>query len=88
MLIFYGTKGFKRTTGNTRQPYHCNNCGTDSAWQLIRVSKWFTLFFIPIIPYSFKEYLTCPRCDYGIQVTKENRDEIMKQVFQEQGYRP
>ena len=30
---------------------------------------WFTLFFIPVIPYEIKFFLTCPICQYGI-----NRD--------------
>ncbi|MBQ2883560.1 MAG: zinc-ribbon domain-containing protein [Alphaproteobacteria bacterium] len=43
----------------------CPKCGL--RLQVIKITKWFTLFFIPIFPYSRKLYLYCERCDsyYG-----------------------
>ena len=39
----------------------CHNCGA-SPLVLFRVSTWFALFFIPLIPLSFKHYTACPNC--------------------------
>ena len=46
----------------------CGNCRNTSQWKVIKVTRWFTLFFIPIIPYSSKYVAMCPTCSRGIQV--------------------
>jgi hypothetical protein len=37
---------------------------------LFRVSTWFALFFIPVIPVSFKHYTACANCKRLDQVSK------------------
>lgn len=44
----------------------CGNCHNEEYWVLKKTTKWFTLFFIPIIPYSTEYFLSCPICTYGI----------------------
>jgi hypothetical protein len=44
----------------------CNNCNNEVFWELVNYGKWFTLFFIPIIPYKESRYLICPICNHGI----------------------
>jgi len=38
----------------------CPRCNNSTAWRLIKATSWFTLFFIPLIPYSTKKILACP----------------------------
>ncbi|WP_010248441.1 zinc-ribbon domain-containing protein [Acetivibrio cellulolyticus] len=40
----------------------CNNCCNESTFQLQKLSTWFTLFSIPIIPYRTNYLLVCPIC--------------------------
>ena len=40
----------------------CPRCNNTTAWRLIKETSWFTLFFIPLIPYSTKKILACPIC--------------------------
>lgn len=47
----------------------CANCGM-SPVALFRVSTWFALFFLPVIPVSFKHYTACPNCKRLDQVSK------------------
>ena len=35
----------------------CEHCNNEEYWVLTRTITWFTLFFIPVIPYSFKFFL-------------------------------
>jgi hypothetical protein len=49
----------------------CSHCNNESFWNLFRVSTWFTLFFIPVIPYSIEKYLLCPVCQYGIELDND-----------------
>ncbi len=44
----------------------CSHCNNEEYWMLTRITTWFTLFFIPIIPYSVNYFLRCPVCKYGL----------------------
>ncbi|MCK4744799.1 zinc-ribbon domain-containing protein [Candidatus Parcubacteria bacterium] len=46
----------------------CGNCKNDDYWQLIKTTTWFTLFFIPIIPYNVRHLLICPICEHGVEL--------------------
>ncbi len=46
----------------------CGNCHNTSPWKVMKVTRWFTLFFIPIIPYSSKYLAVCPTCSRGVLV--------------------
>ncbi len=46
----------------------CANCRNTSQWKVVQVRRWFTLFFIPVIPYESRYFAMCPVCSRGIQV--------------------
>lgn len=75
MIIFgWGhqtTKNFGPTFKN-----HCSHCNNDEYWVLTRIMTWFTLFFIPVFPYSIKYFLSCPICQYGLTLDSKQTDEI------------
>lgn len=54
----------------------CDHCGNDDYWKLLRLTEWFTLFFIPVIPYSSEKYLLCPICEYGIKLDDAKFNEL------------
>lgn len=43
---------------------------------LTRSMVWFTLFFIPVFPYSIKYFLSCPICKYGLILDREQIEKI------------
>jgi hypothetical protein len=47
---------------------HCSHCNNEDYWQLIKITTWFSLFFLPLIPYKNKYMLICPVCEYGIKL--------------------
>ncbi len=51
---------------------HCAACASYGSVQYVRQITWFTLFFIPIIPYSFKYYVICDHCSNGISMNKKD----------------
>ncbi len=79
MLIIWGTKGFEKILGTSAQPYHCQHCNNTQYYKITRVRTWFTLFWIPIFPFSSKYYITCPICNYGMQLKKEEALEMVGQ---------
>jgi hypothetical protein len=70
MIIF----GWGKVTHNNYGPTmatKCPNCNNDTWLQLRRYRKWFTLFFIPVIPYSSKHLLLCEVCSQGLELKGE-----------------
>lgn len=53
----------------------CPNCHNMVEMGYLRIRTWFTLFFIPVIPYSIK-YIMCPVCSKGV----ETDGNLMKSV--------
>jgi Protein of unknown function (DUF2510)/zinc-ribbon family len=59
MIIIFGLRRLRKGLGPVM--LRCANCGA-SPLVLFRISTWFALFFIPMIPISFKHYTACPNC--------------------------
>jgi uncharacterized RDD family membrane protein YckC len=70
MIIFGWGRRKHKKFGPTRA-HHCNNCKNDTYWDLVEVSTWFTLAFIPIFPYEIKRLLVCPICGCCIELSSE-----------------
>lgn len=75
MLILWGAKGFVKDGSYSTDQTPCLACGAQGAKKLFRVRNWFTLFFIPIFPYSSKYIVKCTRCGRE-DVVKEAREEF------------
>jgi len=59
MIIIFGLRRLRKLMGPIR--LRCNNCGA-SPLALFRISTWFALFLIPLLPLSFKHFTACPNC--------------------------
>jgi len=54
----------------------CRKCGNYVRLHLTKITKWFTLFFIPLIPYDKKYFICCPACSDETPLNKDNFNEI------------
>ena len=79
MFIIWGFRNTEKVLGHTHMAYQCSNCHNVSNYKVFRRISWFTLFWIPLIPFSFSHYVTCPICNYGIKTKKQNALELMNQ---------
>lgn len=52
-------------------PQVCPNCKNDEYWHLLKISTWFTLFFIPVFPYENNRLIMCPICKEGLKIDSE-----------------
>ncbi len=74
-IIFgWGKKTMKDEGPVTRST--CKHCKNNDVWELYTRRTWFTLFFIPLIPYSTEHMLVCPVCNYGYIVDKAKFAEL------------
>jgi hypothetical protein len=74
MLFIFG---WGRRTVNDKGPtlpLTCPNCGNERYWNLVNAKTWFTLFFIPVIPYNNDNYLLCPVCERGMELNSEQAE--------------
>jgi len=72
-FIIFGTRGvtFKKESGQ----FHCPSCGGGSDYVHKNVRRFFTLYFIPVIPLdSLGEYVECRACQgtYHVGILEYN----------------
>ncbi len=61
MLLIFGLSVFFRTVGEG--DFHCGTCGGDRYYRHRVARRWFTLFFIPVIPLNtVGEVVECGTC--------------------------
>ena len=61
MLIIFGFRTFFRTLG--QGVFHCRRCGGDREYRHRAGRRFFTVFFIPLIPLASKgEHVQCTTC--------------------------
>lgn len=51
----------EKDTGKIQERY-CPVCRQNVFTKIIEIKKWFTFFFIPMIPYSKSFWEVCPNC--------------------------
>ncbi|MFE5220926.1 zinc-ribbon domain-containing protein [Streptomyces sp. NPDC056626] len=77
-MFIFGTKGYLYQLAILTLV--CGGCGNPSAHTLRkRVSK-FTLFFVPLFPFSTKYLTQCTFCGAEQRVTKEQADHLQAQA--------
>lgn len=60
-MIIFGTSGI--TSVEKKGIFHCPACGAGAAYQQKGVRRFFTLFFVPLIPlHKVADYVECGRC--------------------------
>ena len=63
-MIIFGWRTIVSTIGAVFKRM-CDHCHNEDYWILTKTTRWFTLFFIPVIPLETKYFLACPVCKYG-----------------------
>mgnify|MGYP001047198293 CR=1 FL=1 len=70
MFVIFGWDHQKTTNYGAVEQHKCQNCHNTEFWQLDKISKYFTFFFIPIFPHGSDYWFHCPTCNYGIKLNK------------------
>ena len=61
MLLIFGIRVRWKTLAEGT--FHCPNCGVDRSFLRRMARRWFTLFFIPIVPLNvLGEFVECSEC--------------------------
>lgn len=81
MFVIFGWDHQKIINYGGVEQRKCQNCYNTEFWQLDKISKYFTFFFIPIFTYGNDYWFHCPTCNFGIKLDKsefENYKSIAK----------
>lgn len=81
-MIIFGTRGLTSVAGTG--VFHCPRCGPQRTYSHKRVNRWFTLYFIPVLPIgSAGEYVECEGCagTFGPEVLHYNPEEERRQII-------
>lgn len=64
-MIVYGWGKQTRRTHGVVGTTKCSHCGTTADFHLVQIRTWFTLFWIPLIPYKSEHRVLCSGCEWG-----------------------
>ncbi len=81
-MIIFGTRGVKSTL--SKGNFSCPQCAANRLYQHKKVTRFFTLYFVPLIPLgSAGEYVECQTC-YGTFVPRvlDNGSDQSEKKFQ------
>jgi hypothetical protein len=56
----------------------CENCHNKINKEILKVTTWFTLFFIPIIPYRVEYLVVCQICKSALKISKVDFEQIIE----------
>ena len=78
MFIIWGSGKRKKVTKYTITDL-CGCCGTAARMSIIKVSVYFSIFFIPLFNIKTNYYVVCPNCDAAREVSKKEFKQIKEQ---------
>ena len=74
-MIIFGFRSFVKTLAMLTMV--CHRCSNPAAHRLVQRSRWFTLFFIPLIPVGSSRFSTCTFCGATYKVSKEDAQRMV-----------
>jgi hypothetical protein len=74
MIFVFGWGKRTHSDKGPTLPVTCPNCNNYGYWHYHKAKTWFTLFFIPVIPYENDHYLLCNVCERGIELHGDRID--------------
>ncbi len=70
MVVIFGFGEGKHEDLGEVAPAVCPNCHNQVFFHHVRSKKSVRLYFVPVVPYGTNDYLVCPVCSRGLQVSQ------------------
>ena len=71
-MIIFGFKGRTKDAGEA-VPAVCPRCHNGTFFHYVSRTRWFSLFFVPVIPISSKHFIVCPVCSFGVALDTDGQ---------------
>ncbi|GHT93979.1 hypothetical protein FACS1894122_10100 [Alphaproteobacteria bacterium] len=82
MFIIFGTKVTEKNVGTFQ--IGCGVCRREDVLDVVKVTTWFSLFFIPTIPIKRRYYLKCPICGNYFEGIKKDEHGNFEYITEDQ----
>jgi endogenous inhibitor of DNA gyrase (YacG/DUF329 family) len=76
MFFIFGWGHLSKKEFDSGIERQCPQCHNHVRMTLLSLKKWFTVFFIPVIPYGPEYFLACPTCGHAVKLNKTQFDEL------------
>ncbi|MCB2219145.1 MAG: zinc ribbon domain-containing protein [Bacteroidetes bacterium] len=80
MLIIFGVGHKTYNNRSFRDATYCFHCHNTSRWLLSKITTWFSLFFIPVIPVKTAYGELCPICKQGKKLSRVEYESKVNQT--------
>jgi zinc-ribbon family len=70
MVVIFGFGPGKQEDLGEAVQVVCPNCSNQVVLHHVRSKKTVRLYFVPVVPYGTDDYLVCPICSRGMQLSK------------------
>ena len=77
-MILFGWKSTPKVHGTLKKK--CSECKKATVHGIISVTEWFTLYFIPLFPYSKKLFARCAKCFAGLEFKGNVKKRMLAQI--------
>jgi hypothetical protein len=85
-MILFGVRSRRNRLGTVFT--ECPQCHQTCSQSIARVRRWFTLFFIPIFPFSTKHFTVCSMCSGAARVDRAHAEHLASLDAQPAGQPP
>ncbi len=79
-IIISGRKQENKVMGQVL--YTCSRCKRQAYHTLVRSQRWFTLYFLPLIPLKKTTTLRCNLCGFQSMIDNKQADSWLQQAGQ------
>ena len=79
MLIIFGMRNRVHQHGPCVAAT-CPRCHNEVVLAYVIVTRWFTLFFVPVLPTTKRRLLICPICSWNREVPKQSEHLALEMV--------
>jgi hypothetical protein len=83
-FVIFGSKGKVEFKGIYWDK--CKSCSKEGPISAFDAKRYFTLFFIPLIPYNSKRIIKCNRCSAEKEISKEEAKAIDPKIMNEKDF--
>ena len=73
MFFLFGMRTKANSLGQLERP--CSKCSRDTMHHAIETKRWFTLFFVPVIPLGGSFLLRCGVCGLSTKASPELKNQ-------------
>ena len=78
MFFIFGWNNVKTKDYGPSLLLHCGHCDNVEIFHHVKISKWFSLFFVPIFPYESDEFIICPICSSAYPINERREEYVEK----------